>query len=144
MVVERTIESSTSKTRFPSSTSRNGVYFVCAAVLRSLATLDEGAARIAVADQSLARRELPAQYAIESAAALLVSGTGTTIVSSSIGSRRSSQFQPRQFLAQGGARQVDAAVVQRAGHVGEVDPLEEAMGLPRTFRETLRSRRGRR
>ncbi len=37
-------------------------------------------------------------------------------------------FLAGQFLAQGGPGQVDAAVVQRAGHVGEVDPLEEAVG----------------
>jgi hypothetical protein len=35
MVVERTIESSTRITRFPSSTSRSGVYFICAFCLRS-------------------------------------------------------------------------------------------------------------
>ena len=63
-----------------------------------------------------------------------MSGTGTTIVSSSIGT----VFQPRQFFAQRLARQVHAAVVHRAGDVGEIDPLEEAVRPPRAVGEPLR------
>ena len=37
-------------------------------------------------------------------------------------------FLDGQFFAEGGARQVDAALIQGAGDVGEVNPLEEAMG----------------
>ena len=70
--------------------------------------------------QCLAR---PAEKAIASAAALLVSGTGTTIVFSSR-SRSSSRANssPRVF-----ARQVDAPFVECAGHVGKIYPLKETM-----------------
>ena len=57
-----------------------------------------------------------------------MSGTGTTMVSSSSGTLSSSPFLLGQFLARAGPSQVDAAVVERAGDVGEVDPLEEAVG----------------
>ena len=47
------------------------------------------------------------------------------------------RFEPGQFLAQPLARKIDAAVVQRAGHVGEINPLEETMGVPRALGELL-------
>ena len=37
-------------------------------------------------------------------------------------------FESRQFFPEGLASHVDAAVIERAGDVGEVDPLEEAVG----------------
>ena len=46
-------------------------------------------------------------------------------------------FQKGQFLAQGLAGEINAAAVHRAGHVGEIDPLEEAMGLSRAVGESL-------
>ncbi len=46
-------------------------------------------------------------------------------------------FQPCQLLAQRRPAQIDRAIVERAGDVGEVDPLEEAMSLPRRRRKPL-------
>ena len=74
--------------------------------------------------------------AIESAAALLVSGTGTTIVSSSIvhGPPSGPVLRPATYVSYR-----HYASVERAGHVGEVDPLEEAMGPPRARCKLLES-----
>ena len=72
-----------------------------------------------------------------SAAALAVSGTGTTIVPSSSGTSSSRASS----LPSAGAAEVDRAVVERAGDVGEVDPLEEAVGLPAATGRTARSGR---
>ena len=47
------------------------------------------------------------------------------------------RFQPGQFFAQRLARQIHAPIVQRAGHVGKVNPLEKTMCMPRTGGERL-------
>ena len=38
-------------------------------------------------------------------------------------------FETGELLAKGGSTEIDGAIVQSAGHVREVDPFEEAMGL---------------
>jgi hypothetical protein len=64
-----------------------------------------------------------------SAAALLVSGTGTTTVSASIGDR----LQAGELFAELLPRKIHAAIVHRARDVGEIDPFEEAMRLLRAL-----------
>ena len=124
--------SSTSSTRLPSRTSGSGVYFepgLGGAVGRAL---DERPADVAVAHQPFDRGQAQCE------------GHGVGGGLGRVGHRHDDRvgverhvLQPGQFLAQRDAAQVDRAVVERAGHVGEVDPLEEAMGLPRRGGEPL-------
>ena len=122
----RTIESSTSSTRLPCSTSRSGVNFSRTLSAR-FAALDERAADVAVADQPFDRRHAQLE--------------GHRVGGGLAGVRHRHDDRVRRRAARGPApapawpapcpeprpRQVDAAVVERAGDVGEVDPLEEAV-----------------
>ena len=96
IVVERTIVSSTSSTRLPSRTSRQRRVLGFGLASAVGAAFDERPAAVAVAHQPFDARGSPSAKAIASAAALLVSGTGTTIVSSSM----RHGLQPGQLLAQ--------------------------------------------
>ncbi len=136
MVVERTIESSTRKTRFPSSTSRNGVYLVSALLSAAIAPFDERAARIAIADQAFARGNAQLEgHRVGRRFARVGHGNHDRVLVqrnrlSATSSRASST--PKRL-----ARQVDAAIVQRTGHIGKVDPLEETVGTSRRVGETV-------
>ena len=127
MVVLRTIESSTRITRLPSSTSRSGVYLVAALALRRHAAFDEGAAGVAIADQAFAAGQSQVKG---HRVGRRFAGIGHRHDDRVFGVERHAaigQFGSRQFFAQPRAAEVDAAVVQRAGDIGEIDPLEKAV-----------------
>ena len=124
--------SSTRSTRLPSSTSGSGVYLSLALAARSAVPFDERAADVAVAHQPLDRGN----------AQLEGHGVGRRL--GRIGHRDDDRvgvernvFEPGQLLAQGRSAEIDRAIVQRAGDVGEIDPLEEAMRLARRGGEPL-------
>src|SRR5205823_3827565 len=48
-------------------------------------------------------------------------------------------FFTSQFPAQRRPRQVDAALIERAGHIGEVDPFKKAVGGLFLWSETLKT-----
>ncbi len=96
------------------------------------AGFDKGAAGVAIANQAFERWHLQAE------------GHGVGRRLAGVGHRHDDRvvvdrhrLQPSQFFAQRLAREIHAAVVQRAGHVGEVDPLEEAVPSARLLGETL-------
>ena len=136
IVVERTMLSSTRRTRLPARTS--GKRRVLEPGLGGAVggALDERPADVAVAHQALDRGDAQRE------GHRVGGGLGR------VGHRHDDRvgverhvLQPRQLLAQGRPAQVDRAVVERAGDVGEVDPLEEAMRLARRRRRTARSAR---
>ena len=87
--------------------------------------LDEGPADVAVPHQTLDRGELQRErHRVGGGLGGVGDGDDDRV-----GVERH-VLQPGQLLAQRRAAQVDRAVVERAGDVGEVDPLEEAVGVP--------------
>ena len=136
IVVERTMESSTRNTRLPARTSRSGVYFVSAFFRRPSPPSINVRPAVAIADQAFHRLDAELEgHRIGRRLARVRHGDHDRVLVQ----RHAPvlQLQPRQFHAQLGSGQVDAAVVERAGHVGEINPLEEAMGPPVAGREPL-------
>ena len=127
--------SSISSTRLPARTSRSGVYFSLHAFGAVLA-FDERAADVAIADQPLDGRHAQLEgHRVGGGLAGVRHGDDDGVAVERHRAER--LFLPGQLLAQRRAGEVDAAVVERAGDVGEINPLEEAVGRRPLLGEAL-------
>ncbi len=102
------------------------------ALLALGAPLNEGAAAVAVADQAFQARHAEAVgHRVGGGFARIRHGDNDRILVDRQG------LHSRQLFAEGLARHVNAAAVERAGDVRKIDPLEETVGMAGAVGETL-------